>query len=80
MRDVGYRIRELRIQKGWTQEQVAEKLGVALRNYQEMERGRQNLTLRTLTRMAHVLEREVSEFFEEPSSREVLVGRPPKLR
>jgi transcriptional regulator with XRE-family HTH domain len=77
IRDVGRKIREFRMRRGWTQEQTAEKLGIALRNFQAMERGKQNLTLKTMVRLARLLGVRTRELLDEPVSRVVRRGRPP---
>lgn len=77
IRDVGRKIREFRMRRGWTQEQAAEKLGIALRNFQAMERGKQNLTLKTMVRLARLLGVRTRELLDEPESRVVPRGRPP---
>lgn len=76
--DVGRKIREFRRNRDWTQEQTAEKFGIALRNYQQIERGQQNLTIKTLVRLARLLGVKTIELFEEPKSRTVPRGRPKK--
>jgi transcriptional regulator with XRE-family HTH domain len=78
VRDVGRKLRELRMKRGWTQEDVAEKLGIALRNYQVMERGKQNLTLKTIAKLARVLGVRAVQLLEPPKSRTVPRGRPRK--
>jgi transcriptional regulator with XRE-family HTH domain len=78
LRDVGRKIREFRRTQGWTQETTAEQLGIALRNYQEIERGKQNLTLKTMVRLAGLLGVKTIELLQEPESRVVPKGRPRK--
>lgn len=77
-KDVGRRIAELRLGRGWTQEDLAERLRMPLKNLQRIERGLQNLTIKTLVRFATVLGVRTAELFEAPKSREVKRGRPPK--
>lgn len=77
-RSVGRRIAELRLARGRTQEAVAEQLGMQLKNYQRIERGMQNMTLRTLVRIAVALDVRTIELFEPPASSEVRRGRPRK--
>lgn len=55
MRAVARRIAEVRRLAGITQEALAEQLGIALKNVQRIESGRQNLTLQTLARVATAL-------------------------
>ena len=52
-------IRKLRLQRGWTQEQLAELAGVSVRSIQRAERGRQ-ASLETLKSLAAVFEVELS--------------------
>lgn len=48
------------------------------KNYQRIERGVQNMTLRTLVRIAGALEVRTVDLLEPPASREVRRGRPRK--
>ena len=73
---VGRRIAELRERKGWTQERLAERLDVATRNLQAIERGKRNLTIATLQKLATVLRVELGEFFVAPTSPKRGPGRP----
>jgi transcriptional regulator with XRE-family HTH domain len=47
-----------------------------LKNYQRIERGLQNLTVKTLVRIAAALDVRIGALFDEPASREVRRGRP----
>jgi transcriptional regulator with XRE-family HTH domain len=47
-KELGQRIRQLRIQKGYTQESFADKCGLHRNFMGAVERGEQNLTLKTL--------------------------------
>lgn len=80
MRDVGRKIAEFRRAYGLTQEAAAERLGIPLKNYQRIERGLRNLTIKTLVRVAAAVGTRAANLFEPPVSREVRRGRPPKLR
>jgi HTH-type transcriptional regulator/antitoxin HipB len=80
IRDVGRRIGEIRQGCGLTQEQAAERLGLSVKGYQFIERGVQNLTIRTLVRVASALGVRTAELFAAPASREVRRGRPKKAR
>ena len=81
LRDVGRRIAELRIAQGWTQEKMAEALDVNLPYLQRIEGGRENLTVRSLARLAHVLGVRVGALFEAPLDRTVRgPGRPRRPR
>lgn len=79
-KDVGRRIAEVRADRGWTQEQLAERLGIQTNNLQRMELGMQNLTLRSIVRVANGLGVPLATLFEIPRSRIVRTGRPPARR
>jgi transcriptional regulator with XRE-family HTH domain len=74
--DVSRRIGELRERAGLTQAQVAEAVGMTLTNYQRIEAGTQNLTLRTLGKVARALGVGVAEFFVAPERGRPRLGRP----
>jgi transcriptional regulator with XRE-family HTH domain len=65
---VGRRIAELRARSGRTQAEVAETLGTSVSNVQRIEHGLQNVTLRTLTKIANAIGARVAEFFQEPEA------------
>lgn len=77
-KDVGRRVAELRVGLGLTQEVLAARLRMAPNNLQRIELGMQNLTIRTLVRLASQLGVAVAELFELPRSRVVKPGRPRK--
>lgn len=60
VRVVAQRIAQLRERRELTQAEAAERLGIALRNWQRIEAG-QNLTLQSLARIAQVLECSVHD-------------------
>lgn len=55
---VARRIARQRIAAGLTQEALALKLRIAVRNVQRLESGKQNLTLATVTKIARALDVE----------------------
>lgn len=55
------RIREL---KGWTQEQIAEKLNMSISGYSNIERGGTNIQFTRLEQIAKILEMELSELVD----------------
>jgi len=61
---VARRIKALRQIRGLTQDAVAEALGIAVKNVQRLEAGRQNLTLKTLASVADVLDVEPYELLK----------------
>jgi transcriptional regulator with XRE-family HTH domain len=68
IRDVGLRILELRQRLGISLSECAQNLGVSYQNLQRMERGEQNLTLRTMARVANALGVRVIDLLEAPGS------------
>lgn len=65
---VGRRVAELRRQRGWTQEALAEKAQVSGRYIQLIEAGRENLTIMTLAKLGNALRIPVRDLFERPRS------------
>ena len=61
---VGELIRKVRKEKGFTQKELGEKLGLTEATFNRYETGRQNLTLDTLQKIADVLEVRVNILFE----------------
>ena len=58
----GARVRELRLERSLTQQQLAERCRLSVNYISEMERGLRNLSLRTLRRLAHAgLETSLSQ-------------------
>lgn len=57
---MAHRISQVRERRGLTQAEAAERLGIALRNWQRIESG-QNLTLHSLVKIAQALECTVHE-------------------
>lgn len=66
VRRVAKRIAEIRREKGITQDEMAERLSCAPRNYQRIEYGGQNLTIETLTKIANALGVTVTELVPPP--------------
>ena len=52
---LGQKIRELRNEKGWSQEDFADRCGIGRAHMSLIERGQQNLTLATLHTICKVL-------------------------
>lgn len=50
------RLKEIRLEQGFTQKEIAEKLGVSQPNYQQWERGIRNPKDSTLLKIAKVLD------------------------
>lgn len=75
--DVGRRIAEARRQRGWTQQKAADHLRMEVQSLQRIERG-ENLTIRSLVKIAGVFGVPTRSLFDEPESRERRPGRPKK--
>ena len=77
---VGRRIAELRVRAKLTQAEVAEALDTTVNNFQRIEHGLQNLTIRTLVRIAKVLGVSVIEIFKMPAPKSSRVRGRPRAR
>ena len=65
-RRFGERIRALRLAKGWSQEDLAERAGMDRTYVGGIERGRRNPTLKNVAALARALECHLNELFEFP--------------
>lgn len=73
--EVAKRIRELRIAKDMTQEQLADKIGVDVSFLGRIERGKSaNIQITTLEKIIHALDEEYSTFFSFESEENRYVG------
>lgn len=77
---VGRRIRELRERALKTQAEIAEATSTTTGNYQRIEAGSQNLTLKTLAKIARAIGVEVADFLVKPETPRPPRGRPKKAR
>lgn len=59
------RIKQLRVEKGMTQLDVASKMGIDDSSYRKIESGRTNPISRTLYKLAEALDVSVSQLFSE---------------
>lgn len=78
VRAVGRRIAELRVERGLTQEQFAERFGSSLKYVQRMEAGRQNLSVKSLVRIANALRSKAADLLAAPAALRANPGRPKK--
>ena len=76
--DLGRRAAELRAGAGLTQEALAERIAMDVKDVQRIEAGEVNITFRTLVRLADALGCSLGELVAPPTSRAVKVGRPRK--
>jgi transcriptional regulator with XRE-family HTH domain len=77
VRNAGRRIAELRSAQGWTQEDFAEAAEVSLSYVRQVEAGTENLTLRSLVKLANVLHVKPLDLLQPAKLRNARVGRPP---
>jgi transcriptional regulator with XRE-family HTH domain len=61
----GRNMRKFRLERGLSQEALAERMGVDRAHVSSMERGQQNVTLLTIWQAAQALERKAPEFLDE---------------
>ncbi|MBM6676857.1 helix-turn-helix transcriptional regulator [Olsenella uli] len=79
---LGYRLRDLRRERGLSQETVAHRAGLALYTYQKFEKGESkpgtpmNPTYHTLLSLAWVFDLDVSELLDLDGSGRRTPGRP----
>jgi len=76
---IGIRISEIRKKKGFTQDQLAEKMEISPKYLSSIERGRENPTLNTLINLAQCLEVDLGVIFsfpqiEDPAKRKSLIS------
>ena len=65
VRNVGRRVVELRTQRKWTQEMLAEKLGTSVQYVSRIEAG-ENHTIHSLAKIANVFGVTLVALFDEP--------------
>jgi transcriptional regulator with XRE-family HTH domain len=61
--EVGRRVRAFRLQKGLSQEKLADQLGVTFQQVQKYEKGTNRIAAGRLQRIAEILEIPITEFF-----------------
>lgn len=75
MGDIGRNIRFLRIQKKWSQDQLAESLHVTRQTVSNYETGRSRPDVEMLTALAEALNADVKEILYGPAGREAHIRR-----
>lgn len=61
----GLRVRKIRLDKGWSQEKLAEKAGLHRTYVGSLERGERNVCLLNLYKLADALNIDITEFFQD---------------
>lgn len=62
------RLRVLRAERGWSQQDLAERLGVSRQSVNAIETGRYDPSLPLAFRIADLFELVIEEIFENPST------------
>lgn len=75
---IGARIKNIRLKKGMTQEQLSEKMGINPKYLSSIERGKENPTLNTIINLSQSLGINIDEIFtslqiEDPSRLKALL-------
>ncbi len=79
MLNPGMKITECRSRKGWTQAELAQKIGIAQANLSNIEKGKRDLTVSTLLRVASALEVRPAELIEEETPRKTFKLTRPQI-
>lgn len=64
-REIGWKLRKLRLQAGWTQERLAEQVGVSVQQIQNYESGANKMNTDRLQQLAQALDVPVQAFFTD---------------
>jgi transcriptional regulator with XRE-family HTH domain len=64
--DIRDRIKKIRIEKGYSQEYMAEMLDISQNAYHKLERGHTRINLQKFLEIARILEIEVTELINGP--------------
>jgi ribosome-binding protein aMBF1 (putative translation factor) len=67
---LGRRLRWLRVERGWSRKQVAERLRVSVEHVQGHERGTRRMEPREFAAYARLLRVRISDFFKEPLTKD----------
>jgi len=78
---IGRRIAELRLEKGWSQQKLADRLRSTFQWVSQLEAG-QNLTVHTMVKVANVFRVQLEDLLvvPDPSNRRRGPGRPKKIQ
>lgn len=78
LESIGANVRRERVRLEMTQEMLAERADLDLRFLQRLERGKSNLSVRTLCSLAAALQLPPAQLFEPATIERPRRGRPPK--
>ena len=62
-KEIGWKLRKLRLQAGWTQERIAEQIGVSIQQIQNYESGANKMNSDRLQQLGNALDVPVQSFF-----------------
>lgn len=65
----GFQVRKLRIKRGWSQEELAQRASRHWTYIGGIERGERNVTLKVIADLAHALGVQISAFFPSEDRR-----------
>ncbi|MBH2004583.1 MAG: helix-turn-helix transcriptional regulator [Sphingobacteriia bacterium] len=74
---IGYRIRKLREQKDYTQDNMGAELGITAGAYAKIERDETDPSAKRLMQIAEILGVEVSYFFQKTGSNQQMLDKIP---
>lgn len=75
---VGYSIKRIRVRQGFTQDQLAERIGIARAHMYRIENGIVSMNLRTLDRVANALQVDPEDLFHEGERTVATTETPPE--
>ena len=78
--EINKRIKKYRLQKGFSQQQLAEKIGMSRVSLTQVERGERKVTADELARFCDALNVEADIMLGRILETEVLIGKPAKVR
>lgn len=64
-KEIGWKLRKLRLQAGWAQERLAEKIGVSVQQIQNYESGANKMNTDRLQQVAQALDVPIQLFFTD---------------
>lgn len=63
MTGVNHKLKGARVEKGLTQEDMAERIGISTYSYLMKENGKRDFTLTEMKKICDILDKELSEIF-----------------
>ena len=65
LKQLGFKLRSIRLERGWTLEQTEEHGWVSWRHLQQIETGRKNITVASLHQLSRVYKMPMSKILED---------------